>query len=129
MRNSPLLFIMLTVLFGLSSCFQTSIDLTPQGKSVQFLKNPEDYPQCLLLEDLKTMALVGSGNSYQNALNKIRNQVGELNGTHLNIEMSEADQLSTNIWGEAYRCPLTESGQIKGVEKEKKTWLVVDPQK
>ncbi len=97
----------------LASCYQVAITLTPQGKIVALFPHPEEYPQCLFIDNFRAMTLSGRENSYQQSLNKIKNKVAVYLGTHLKINTSDTDELVTIITGEGYRCPLTEDGRIQ----------------
>ena len=109
----------------LVSC-QKSIELTDSGKSVGLLEKPEEYPQCTLLGDVKSMTLISDKNGYQQSLNNMKNKVAEMKGTHLKVVSSEADELATMIQGVAYRCRLTEEGEIKEVAVERESWMIVE---
>lgn len=97
----------------LTSCYQAVIVLTSEGERIQFFPQPEEYPQCLFIDNFRSMTLSGKDNSYQQALNKIKNKVAVYQGTHLKINTSDTDELVTTILGEGYRCPLTEEGRIQ----------------
>ena len=99
--------------FLLVSCYQAAITLTSEGEAVVLFPHPEEYPQCLFIDNFRSMTLSGRDNSYQQALNKIKNKVSIYQGTHLKINTSDTDELVTTIMGEGYRCPLTEDGRIQ----------------
>ncbi|MBF0278450.1 MAG: hypothetical protein HQM13_11685 [SAR324 cluster bacterium] len=99
--------------FLLASCYQAMITLTPEGERILLFPHPEEFPQCLFVDDFRSMTLSGRENSYQQALNKIKNKVAVYQGTHLKINTSDTDELVTTITGEGYRCPLTEDGRIQ----------------
>lgn len=95
------------------SCYSAPIVLTAEGESVQLFLQPEEFPQCLFLDNYRAMTLAARENSYQQALNKIKNKVAIYQGTHLKINTSDTNELVTVILGEGYRCPLTEDGRIQ----------------
>jgi len=97
----------------LASCYQFATTLMPEGEIVALFPHPEEYPQCLFIDNFRAMTLSGKENSYQKALSKIKNKVAVYQGTHLKINTSDTDDLVTIILGEGYRCPLTEEGRIQ----------------
>lgn len=118
--------ISVSVLLLLTACFQKTITLSEEGQTVALLEHPEEYPQCAYLDKIKVMSLVGTENSYQQALNKIYNITAQKNGTHIKIISAETDELSTTIWGEIYKCPLTPEGQIEGPPANKESWMIIE---
>lgn len=110
---------LLWLVLALSACHQSTHRLTDLGKEVQLLARPEEYPQCIFIEDFSSLTLAGRENSYQQALIKIKNKVAAYQGTHLTILASDTDELVTRIEGDGYRCPLDEAGQIKN--------MIIDP--
>ena len=105
--------IILLAFFFVSSCVNKTSTPTEMGAKVSMLPHPEEFPQCIFLGDLRSVALVGVGNSYQQSLTKIKNMTAFKSGTHLDINFSETDDLATTIKGEAFRCPLTQEGLIR----------------
>ena len=102
-----------SLFFLLVSCYQATITSTPEGAAVVLFAHPEEYPQCLFIDQFRSMTLASRDNSYQQALNKIKNRVSVYQGTHLKINTSDTDELVTTIAGEGYKCPLTENGRIQ----------------
>ena len=98
---------------ALVACSFQPIVLTDEGRQVQLFYQPEEFPQCFFINDFKAMALAARGNSYQQALNKIKNKVAIYQGTHLKINTADTNELVSVIAGAGYRCPITEDGRIE----------------
>lgn len=107
--------ILIVCLFFLFACSHSDVELAEKAKMVKLLTTPEEYPQCVFLDELKAVSLTGLKSSYQKAWIKIRNAVAYRGGTHLKILLSETSKLSTTIVGEAYKCPVNIAGEIRNI--------------
>lgn len=113
MKSKPIGYWLFGLIFMASACIQIPLELTEGGNAIQLLQQPEEFPQCIYIDNFHSITLASNANSYQQALIKIKNNVAVYQGTHLTIKSSDTDDLVTRIMGEGYRCPLTESGQIQ----------------
>ncbi len=119
-RSLAILWISSLSMLFLTSCYQKALVLTAEGKQVQLFHHPEEYPQCIFIDDFRAMTLTGRNNSYQQALIKIKNKVAVYQGNRLKIHTSDTDDLVTTITGEGYRCPLTPDGRIQDISTDAK---------
>ena len=101
-------------IFFVVACSFPPVFLSEAGQQVQLFYEPEEFPQCFFINEFEVMALAAQGNSYQQALNKIKNQIALYEGTHLKINTADTTELVTVITGAGYRCPPPEDGNEDG---------------
>ncbi len=96
--------VVLTVAF-LSACLSQTIKPDPNSEQVKFFENPKYYTQCQFMEEMKSIGLAGSQNSYEQALIKIKNQAIQAGGNYIHLKQIKTDNLTTAMQGDLYLCP------------------------
>ena len=127
-KNIPLsrLWLLLFIPFlFLVGCTSSNIELNEYGKGVVLLHHPEKYPGCIAIDSVNTTAVLAANNSYQQAMNKMRNTAAALGVTHLTIDQAETRTLVTTIEARGFKCVhLSTTQEASPVTPD--SWIFVD---
>ena len=129
LMSTLLTFFSLLTFLMIGGCSPRIVELTENGRLIQRLEDPSQFPQCRQLALIRVLHLNSPHNSYRQAYNDIRNRVANVKGTHLYIESSITNELTTEMRGVPYQCPLNETGQIKDFSVEQQFWAVPNENK
>ncbi|MBF0349888.1 MAG: hypothetical protein HQM11_02600 [SAR324 cluster bacterium] len=120
-------FLGISIIFLLLACSTGEITLTESGQKVGFLENPEELPQCKFQESIQTMVLLSAPNSYQQALNKLRNKAASMEATHVKLLRSVADEQTTTIHAMIYHCQSLEKSSSDDSSISRESWMIQTP--